>query len=244
MEKDLEAARKWYQKAAVLGNVQCLSELGNAYLTGSGVPKDVNQGIALLEAAACRGNYSAQKDLGILYYNGKKVSKDHTKALYWLEKAVALGSGEAMEILSRMYRDGDGVEKSEAEALKWLKNSAEKNYPFGCAALGFCCETGGLGCEIDLSRAIELYKKAAEGRSMRGRYELGRCYLKGIGIDRNREEAFKFLGIAVASGKDELKYYQKAAQLVADMYFENGDFKTNEAIFISINHTILILVDE
>ena len=231
VEKDLEIARQWSRKAAALGNVQCLSDLGNAYLSGSGVPKDVKEGLALLEAAACRGYYFAQKDLGILYYNGKKVSKDHEKARYWLEKAAALGNGQAMEILSRMYRNGEGVEKNEEEALKWLKNSADKDYPFSYAALGWCHETGDLGCEIDLSRAIELYKKAVEGRSTRGRYELGRCYLKGIGVECNREEAFKLLGAAMASGKDELKYYQKATSLVADMYFGNGDFKTNERQF-------------
>ncbi|MBQ9503251.1 MAG: sel1 repeat family protein, partial [Lentisphaeria bacterium] len=231
VEKDLEVSRDWARKAAALGNVQCLSELGNAYLTGSGVPKNEPEGLSLLEAAACRGYYYAQKTLGILYYNGKKVSMDHTKALYWLEKAAALGSGEAMEMLSRMYRNGEGVEKSEAEALQWLKKSAENDYPFSYAALGWCYETGELGCEVNLDRAIELYKKAAENRSMRGRYELGRCYLKGIGVDRNREEAFKLLGNAVAAGTDELKYYQKATSLVADMFFENGDFKTNESQF-------------
>jgi len=232
VEKDLEISRQWYQKAAVLGNVQCLNELGYAYLNGSGVPTNVEKGIALLEAAACRGYYFAQKTLGTLYYNGEKVSRDYAKAQYWLEKAVSLGSGEAMEILSRMYRNGESVEKNEAEALKWLKSSAEKNFPFGCAALGCCYETGDLGCEIDLSRAIELYKKAVDGRSTRGRYELGRCYLKGIGVGRSREEAFKLLGAAMDTYiKNAMPYILAATQLVADMYFGNGDFKTNESQF-------------
>jgi len=231
VEKDLEVSRQWFLKAATLGNVQCLKSLGHAYLNGRGVPKDIEKGISLLEAAALRGDYDAQEDVGILYYKGEKVLKDSAKALHWFKKAAALGSGFAMEKLSRIYRDGDGVEKDEEESLKWLDSAVGKKNSFAMAELGHCFECGERGKPQDIVKAIELYKEASGKNGIRAKYEYGRCLLMGIGVECDREEAFRLLGVAMTSGKDDQNYYQKATQLVSDMYFGAGGFDTNERYF-------------
>lgn len=226
VEKDLEKSREWFMKSAALGNVQSLKSMGRAYLNGRGVPKNVGKGIELLEAAGNRGDADVQEDLGMLYYKGDKVEKDFGKAKLWFEKAVALGSGFAMEKLSRMYRDGDGVDCNEDESMRWLEKAAEKENPFAMAELGHCYECGARGKEIDVAKGVELYKKSADKKSMRGRYEYGRCLAKGIGVDANLDEAFKVLSKAILSGKDTWNYYQKVAQLFVEIYF-SGDFDSN-----------------
>ena len=231
VENDVEVSRQWYRRSAALGNVQCLKKMGKAYVNGLGVPRDVEKGIAFLEAAASRGDDDAQEDLGLLYYRGEKVAKDSAKARHWFEKAAALGSGFAMLELSRIYRDGDGVAPNDEESLKWLEAAGEKRHATALAELGHCYECGELGKEQDLGKAIALYKEASGKRSVRAKYEYGRCLFMGIGVERDREKAFELLGAAMTIGKDLFNYYKKVSQLLADMYFENDAFEANEGQF-------------
>ena len=63
MEKDLPTAVKYYSQAAEKGIDAGQLNLGIAYLTGAGVPKDEDEAVKWLRKAAAQGDEDAKKAL-------------------------------------------------------------------------------------------------------------------------------------------------------------------------------------
>ncbi len=59
VEKDLEAAAKWYRKASESGVADAQYRLGNLYENGSGVPRDMEYAYGWYKVAAHLGNPKA-----------------------------------------------------------------------------------------------------------------------------------------------------------------------------------------
>lgn len=239
VEKDIEKSLSWFKKATELGNVQCLRDMGLAYRKGTGVSKDAKKALKYYSEAAERGDSAAQNSLSWMYYTGDFLKKDLTKALEWGLKAANNGNSSAMETLYRIYRDGDGVERSADEALRWLRAAADKGSRMAIAKLGKCYEEGLLGVEIDIAHAVALYKESAGKKSLLGMYEYGRCCLDGIGINQDRDAAFKFIGGAMAQNKDDdqIDAWIQATLLCQRLYFE-PDFKEAEAHWNQIDEEL------
>lgn len=62
-------------------------KLGNLYMKGFGVEKDINKAINYMELAAANGNYIAKVNLSACYYTGNGKPKDLNKALELLIEA-------------------------------------------------------------------------------------------------------------------------------------------------------------
>lgn len=236
---DQEASRKWYQRSASLGNVQSLYSMGTACRYGRGVKKDIQAALKWYAASAERGYSSAQNSLSWIYYKGEEVERDPQLGFEWALKAARNGSSGAMETLYRMYRDGDGVERNAEEALRWLRSSVDKGNRMAVAKLGKCYEEGLLGVEIDLAHALSLYKEAADKKSLLGMYEYGRCCLYGVGINQDKDAAFKFLGGAMVQNRDDDQFdaWIQATLLCQRLYFESG-FKEAEVHWDQIDEEL------
>lgn len=85
----ISEAIEWYEKA---GNQYAHYRLGKLYLTGKGVPRDVERAIRDLTISAESGNQYAQYALGKLYLMGKGIKKDGELALRWLTAAARQGN--------------------------------------------------------------------------------------------------------------------------------------------------------
>lgn len=97
---DLQAAGKWYQKAADRDHLLAMYHLGYLYQTGSGVKKDLNKAFKLLQKAADRGHPGALDSLAAMYENGLGVEKDLGKASELHRKASDLRThnGDTMHV--------------------------------------------------------------------------------------------------------------------------------------------------
>ena len=73
-------------------------------MTGSGVNKDLSQGIKWFRNAADQGYYTAQFSLGNIYLNGDGVARDETKAVEYFRKAAAQGFEPAITALRNLGR--------------------------------------------------------------------------------------------------------------------------------------------
>lgn len=100
--------------AAENGDIEALLRLGNRFMNGDGVEKDINQAIAYFKKAADKGNVDAQLELGEIYYDGEGVNKDEKTAKIWLEKAAAQGNERAKKILQQYIigRDSYWISRS------------------------------------------------------------------------------------------------------------------------------------
>lgn len=92
----ISEAVKWYEKA---DNQYAHYRLGKLYLTGKGVPRDVERAIRDLTISAESGNQYAQYALGKLYLMGKEAERNGELALRWLTAAARQGNEYAQFFL-------------------------------------------------------------------------------------------------------------------------------------------------
>lgn len=106
-QKQISEAVSWYEKAAAQGNQYAHYRMGKLYLSGDGVPKDVEQAVEHLTASAKLGNQYAQYALGKLYLMGRDVPRDEEAARKWLTASAEQGYPYAQFFLERIgqFRD-------------------------------------------------------------------------------------------------------------------------------------------
>ena len=85
VDKNLENARQWYEKAVEHGNANAANNLGLLYYEGQGVSVDLEQAEKLFLIAHKRGDNNAITNLVDLYL----VKSDCDRALQWHERALA-----------------------------------------------------------------------------------------------------------------------------------------------------------
>ena len=70
---DLPLARKYWQKAADLGNAHAIYNLGISYAEGTIVERNLSKALECVERAADAGCVNAYYMLGQIYENGEKI---------------------------------------------------------------------------------------------------------------------------------------------------------------------------
>lgn len=96
MQVDTDAAARWYktalsyyEEAVDKGDVDAMCELGECYLDGAGVERNIEKAISLYRLAANSGDARAQRMLGTFYKYGRGVEKSQTDAAMWFAKSRA-----------------------------------------------------------------------------------------------------------------------------------------------------------
>jgi CHAT domain-containing protein len=172
VEKSIEKAFYWYQKAAPNGDGFARAELGNFYLNGIGVDRDVDLALKWFMASAEQGNAFAQSRLGLMYRDGVGVEKSIEKAFYWYQKAAPNGDGFAQAELGNFYLNGIGIDRDVGLALKWFMAAAEQGNAFAQSRLGLIYRDG-IGVENSIENAIYWYRKAANQGNSSAIFGLG-----------------------------------------------------------------------
>jgi TPR repeat protein len=152
--------------------------------------------------------------LGYFNYHGIEININKQKAFKLYQKASELKNNIAQLNLAILYMDGPDAYKYSDEIFELAKKFEEKEYASGINILGHCYSWG-IGTNMDLKKAFELFQKAANLGNLIGMCNLGLCYKEGLGTDKNGQKAFEI--------------YQKAAELgnsrainsLAD-YYQNG----------------------
>lgn len=114
---------KNWQSQAEQGDPRAQYSLGNAYLKGNEVAKDVDKAIEWFEKAATQKHAKSEYILGKLYYEGKSVRRNYNTSFKWIKKSAEHGHHPAQFLLGKMYADGDGTDKDLDMALDWLKKA-------------------------------------------------------------------------------------------------------------------------
>ncbi len=86
-EKNLELAREYLHKAAIMGNVDAVYGMGKLYLES-----DVQKAIAMFELAAEQGNTYAEYQLGKLYCFGQGMPQNLEAGMEWLKASADHGN--------------------------------------------------------------------------------------------------------------------------------------------------------
>lgn len=197
---DSEKAARYAIEAAKDGIPDAQLYAGLAYMDGVSVPQDYSEAARYFRLAANQGNQEARTSLAYLFQEGLGVEKDEPKAYRMYCTAAKAGNVNAMFQAGICCEFGTGTNVDTAEAEKWYKMGAEQGDAFAMERLGY------LASESDPPRSEESFEwflKAAMEGVPTAMQMTGYCYMKGIGTEKDEEEARKWLKMAEDNGVEE-----------------------------------------
>lgn len=149
-------------------NMTCWSEEFNKAITLLRNDPKNERAVDLMIKEAERGNALAMYELGRIYSSGKAVEKDEEISYEWYKKSLATFLELEKENIApymayrigKMFVNGLGTEPNYLEGKMWLEKAKEKHI-YAKYLLGVMYQRG-LGIEVDLEKAIELYKDVSD----------------------------------------------------------------------------------
>ncbi len=191
-----------FEKSANLNDVNAIFTLGKMYYYGTSTLGE-NEITSLSYFKKISDYYSAQYYIGQIYYN----DGDYKNSLYWWSKSAEGDNPDSLNGLGELYRFGYGVPKNIDQANDYYKRAAEAgnshaqyrmaryyegigNYKETVKWYNLAVEQMnndaifGLAVfytdvQIDMPKAVELYKKGAENNDSDCQVELGVIYIDG-----------------------------------------------------------------
>jgi len=160
---------------------------------------DIPKAIEAYRMAAEGGNITAQRRLGNMYCYGDGVDKDFNEAIRWFSLAANQDDTESEFNLANILCFSDN-NKAIDEGIRLYSHSAEKGYAKSQYMLGLIYAYGDLLTQ-SFEKAVFWLKKAADQGDTDAQYELGRLYLKGLGVEKNQKEAFRLISTSCENDK-------------------------------------------
>ncbi len=161
---------------------------------------------------ANEGNSNAQFDIGSMYQNGRGVSPDRAEAIDWYERAAEQQNEKAISRLKLLQANEERFRKESTSAGN---GNPESQYKLGNMY------TEGVGTNIDLARALELYEQSANQGYAKAEYKLGLIYYEGTGVKTSTRTAYKWFKKAAGKNHAAAQYY------LGKMYAEGKGVKRN-----------------
>lgn len=168
-----EEATKWYTKAAENNNSDGQWRLGDSYLLGKGVERNLEKAFKLYMKSATNGNSKGQWRVGYCFSVGKGVEQNLSSAFEWFTKSAVQGNSDGQWRLGVAYLLGKGIEKNTELAFEWFTRSAEHGNSNGQWWVGNCYNNG-WGTSLNNDLAIFWLEKAANQGHVKAKEELER----------------------------------------------------------------------
>lgn len=179
------------------GDMQARMILGILYAEGMGCTANIGKALELLESSAEGGNAEAYKHMGDMYLVGELVMQDARKALEYYRAAANLGMTNAYEAMGDIFYEGKLVSRNVAKAIALYDMGAKEGH-----------STAAKKSETLKTRREELYERGvstidenpdeafrcfaiASSMGYVPAYKyMARCFKDGLGIKKNRNQAF------------------------------------------------------
>lgn len=196
--QDPAEMQRWLKFAADGGRRDAQAVLGERYLRGDGVEKNIEAGLELLRHAAKQGSARAQSLLGWAYWSGVGVKQDNAEAVKWFTAAARQEDGYALMCLSGFYDSGIVVAQDESRAKRLLLRSAELGDRRGLTG-AWSVLLFGPPADRDPRLGMHFLNKAASADDADSAYMLAREYLTGRDVPRDAARAVLWFERAVKS---------------------------------------------
>ena len=195
------------------GDMQARMILGMLYADGVGCKKDVELALRLLESSATHGNAEAYKHMGDMHLVGALVPRNTSLALECYREAAKLGMTNAYETMGDIFYEGKLVERDVAKAIELydkgakeghdtarrksdtLKTRREELYARGNATL-----------KDDPEEAFRCFAISSSMGYIPSHKFIARCFERGLGIKKNRTQAYLWFEKAVKAGDHSALY--------------------------------------
>ncbi|CAI2168522.1 20503_t:CDS:2 [Funneliformis geosporum] len=201
-------ARKAFElyKEASTNNTFAAYVVGECFLYGQGISKNVAEAYKFYKKSAEGGFAPAYKKVGLCYDMGTGVAVDKEKAFYWIEKSAEADDNYGQYTLGRFYEIGNGCEKDESMGFAWYVKAADQGITAALHKVGICYKYG-IGTSINTYKAVEHFKRAAMEGCQHSQVLLGQAYELGSDIEKNDREALKWFRMASDQNYDLGHYH-------------------------------------
>lgn len=223
--KDYKTSYDCFAKATELGDENAAWLLGRQYYVGQGCSQSYRKAAKYYKMASAKRVKEALYGLATCFKFGLGVHRSNRNAIKYLILSADEGYSLAQEFLAKKYMAGDEVEKAchyftlaadngsvdaqyymfllfkmghvpQDTAVKYLKLGAENGMAKAQRCLGELYFFGNLGLPEDKTMAFDWCMKAAQQGDSEASYCVGLSYLNGDGVDKNNEEAIRWLRVA------------------------------------------------
>ena len=211
------AALARLRSEAAAGDVPSQEALMDIYRLGSGVAPDPAEAFRWAAKAAEAGNARAQHTLGAMYQLGQGAPIDYARALEWYGRAEAKHVAASANGIGALHFRGLGVPVDAVEAARWFRKAAEAGD--GAGALNLAGRyLAGEGVAVDAKEARRWLEKAAASNAWDdetavvvavARYELGRLYEEGNGVEKDAVRAFHLYEEAAPRCEDARRAFER-----------------------------------
>ena len=182
VERDLNKAIQYYEKALSLGYANSGYALGYIYENGEAdIKKDNKKMINYYLKAAELGNAWGNLRIGEFYRDGNKgLEQNDSKAISYLKKAAELGNAKANALIGSYYDFGEyGLEQNDSKTVSYIKKAAELGDAWANLRMSEFYSDGKKGLEQNTSKAVSYLKKAAELGYGKANARIGLFYRDG-----------------------------------------------------------------
>ena len=100
---DVVVAAEWFQRAAGLGHVEAMVELGLCYELGCGVEQSDEEALDWYTKAANLGHATAKFSVGEIFEEARGVPQSDEEACIWYYRAALIGCDDSKLALRRLY---------------------------------------------------------------------------------------------------------------------------------------------
>lgn len=150
-----------------------MSQLGEIYFMGLGVPRDEKQALSWYKKAADAGDPQALYELGLMSETGVSTTLDFAQAVKYYQAAADKNNEKAMLALARMYQYGLGVTKDPKISAQYYQQLAARQNAYAQYQLGNYYLEGTAG-ERSAAKAKQWLQQASDNGNVQARKMLQR----------------------------------------------------------------------
>jgi TPR repeat protein len=199
--KDPALARKYLERAYLVGHVGAAMTLGDIYYYGVDTAPDPKRAFDYYMKAAKFAYAPAAVAVAQMYEAGEIGGRaDHAKALAWYAQAARTNHPQALYAMAVAFDRGEGVAPNPQTALAFYKLAATQGEPAARTAIGTYFYTGESGLPHDPVLARMWFELAATAGDPDGMFNLAAMQAKGEGGEVDRVKAWGWLKIAEKQG--------------------------------------------
>lgn len=201
-ERHLKNGFLYMEKALQMGDKNALLSLGEIYLRGISVPKDINKAKEYYQKGI---DAKIKEAYGLLahieLFNSSSIVIDYKRIKELAQTGSKMGDGNSSKIMGYLYHNGLGVKKNERNAEKYYLKAIEEGDLLDNLVYWYLGNLYFYGSKRvqNNAKALDNYLIAAQYYEASA-YEVGIIYEKGYGVDIDLEKA--------------KEYYKKASNMV------------------------------
>jgi len=174
VKADSKKALAYYERAAKAGLPAAMLKYGDMIAAGEVDGKGMDEALLWYRKSAAEDCPEALYRLGTLNLNGIGTDKAPELAAELFSRGAQLDHPPSQYELGMLFLKKDGpIAKDEHAAFFWFNRAASKGNAAAQRQLAVCYEDG-VGCDIDLEKALALYHEAAQNGDVEARRRLNR----------------------------------------------------------------------